>query len=48
VGFSRLLPEAEGSLNEKKSVLALNPKIDWLPAIVVRGEGVFFEFNTEK
>jgi len=47
VGFSRLLPEAEGSLNEKKSVLALNPKIDWLPAIVVRGEGVFLN-STQK
>ncbi|MDD2708114.1 MAG: DUF1998 domain-containing protein [Verrucomicrobiae bacterium] len=25
--------------------LKLDPRIDWLPAIVVRGEGLFFEFN---
>ena len=48
VGFSRWLPEDGRSLAEKKADLALNPNLDWLPAIIIRGEGVFFEFDTEK
>ena len=48
VGFSRWLPEDGRSLVEKKADLALNPNLDWLPAIIVRGEGVFFEFDAEK
>ena len=48
VGFSRLLPEDGRSLQDKKSDLALSSSIDWLPAIVVRGEGIFFEFDYNK
>ncbi|MGE5410749.1 MAG: DrmB family protein [Clostridiales bacterium] len=48
VGFSRWLPENEKSLTEKKNFIKLGHRIEWLPAIVVRGEGVFFEFNKER
>lgn len=47
-GFSRLLPEDGRSLQDKKSDLALSSSVDWLPAIVVRGEGIFFEFDYDK
>lgn len=48
VGFSRWLPEDGRTLAEKKADLALNPDLGWLPAIIFRGEGVFFEFDPEK
>jgi len=48
VGFSRWMPEDDKTLEEKKNNLKLNGSINWLPAIVVRGEGVFFEFNSHK
>ena len=47
VGFSRLLPEDGKSLSQMKSELALNDAISWLPAIIVKGEGIFFEFDSE-
>lgn len=48
VGFSRVLPESNRTIDELKKELHLSPNIDWLPAIVVRGEGIFFEFNGER
>jgi hypothetical protein len=48
VGFSRVLPEDGRTLNQKKKDLHLGRKINWLPAIVVKGEGIFFEFRKEK
>ncbi|WP_199118058.1 DUF1998 domain-containing protein, partial [Pedobacter sp. ASV28] len=48
VGFSRWLPDDGKSLTEKKNFIKLGQKIEWLPAIVVRGEGVFFEFNDKR
>ena len=45
VGFSRLLPDDGKSLDSRKDFIKLGKTISWLPAIVVRGEGVFFEFN---
>lgn len=45
VGFSRWLPEDEKSLDAKKDFIKLGKSITWLPAVVVRGEGVFFEFS---
>ena len=45
VGFSRLEPN-NASIEEKKSQLKLG-KVDWLPAIEVSGEGIFFEFSQE-
>lgn len=47
-GFSRWLPDDGKSLTEKKNFIKLGQKIEWLPAIVVRGEGVFFEFNEKR
>lgn len=44
-GFSRWLPEDGKALDAKKDFIKLGASINWLPAIVVRGEGVFFKFN---
>lgn len=47
-GFSRLYSFDEKALEEKKDFIKLGKSINWLPAIVVKGEGVFFEFNEKK
>ena len=44
LGFSRLVPVAAG---EEKVQININDK-NWLPAVEVRGEGIFIEFNKEK
>lgn len=46
VGFSRLEPN-ERTISECKKDLRLSDEEDWLPAIEVYGEGIFFEFNEE-
>ena len=46
VGFSRLEPNARASIAEMKKTLRLGSE-DWLPAIEVFGEGIFFEFSKE-
>lgn len=46
VGFSRLEPN-NASITERKKLLRLGND-SWLPAIEVFGEGIFFEFNTDK
>jgi len=46
-GFSRYLPDDMRSRNEKMEDLKLNAGIDWLPGIVVRGEGVFLDIKSE-
>lgn len=46
VGFSRLEPN-ERTISERKKDLRLSDEEDWLPAIEVYGEGIFFEFNEE-
>lgn len=48
VGFSRLLPEDNKDLASRKNFIKIRKEIGWLPAIVVRGEGVFFEFDRSK
>jgi hypothetical protein len=48
VGFTRILPEDGIPLSEKIGELTLNKSIDWLPAIIVRGEGIFFEVDEDK
>ena len=45
--FTRLLPYAPGATYKDRTPLSLNPP-DWLPAIEVNGEGVFFEFDHQK
>ncbi len=48
VGFSRWLPDDGKTLEAKKDFIKLGRTITWLPAIVVRGEGVFFEFSENR
>lgn len=48
VGFSRWLPDDGKNLEDRKNFIKLGNNITWLPAIVIRGEGVFFEFNQTK
>ena len=47
VGFSRLLP-VEDSSSAKLLPMSENADLHWLPATVVHGEGIFFEFNSRK
>lgn len=44
IGFSRLEPDYSLPLADKKKMLRLGNG-NWLPAIEVFGEGIFFEFN---
>lgn len=45
VGFSRLEPN-DAAVSERKKMLRIGNE-NWLPAIEVYGEGIFFEFNVE-
>lgn len=45
-GFTRVMPSVGGD-DEKVASLA-SPEVDWLPAIEVRGEGVFLELDPAK
>jgi hypothetical protein len=46
-GFSRLLPPDPEGAGDRIQPLKLDQKIDWLPAAVVRGEGIFLELNAK-
>lgn len=48
VGFSRLNPPHSDVFEQKKMLRQPNSEDNWLPAIEVYGEGVFFEFCSEK
>jgi hypothetical protein len=45
VGLSRILP-AQGQMDDRLQPLSKN-RVGWLPAVVVRGEGIFIEFDEE-
>ena len=47
VGFSRLLP-VEDPASAELLPISVNANLHWLPAIVVHGEGIFFEFNPQR
>ena len=47
VGFSRLYPASRMTPEEERSLLAREPK-DWLPAVVVRGEGIFLQLREDR
>ncbi len=47
IGFSRLEPNNAASIEDSKSMVRLGNG-DWLPAIEVYGEGIFFEFASEE
>lgn len=44
-GFTRLLPPDGNLASPRLQRLALDQRIDWLPAMIVRGEGIFVEFD---
>lgn len=46
-GFTRLNPENDLTLKERMELLS-NDEIKWLPAYVVHGEGILFQFKKEK
>jgi hypothetical protein len=47
-GFSRLLPSDARSQEQRIAELRLDSGINWLPAITVRGEGIFLTLNQEE
>lgn len=47
VGFSRIFPESTRSEAEQRELISRQPK-DWLPGIVVRGEGIFLRPKESK
>jgi hypothetical protein len=48
-GFTRWLPEDGKNLNDRKIMLKKEgSRIDWLPGIIVRGEGVFISFDRNR
>jgi len=44
-GFTRILPPDGDLTSPRLQRLALDPRIDWLPAMIVRGEGIFVELD---
>ena len=47
VGFSRIFPGDELTQEERLRLIALEKK-KWLPAVVVRGEGIFLKFREDR
>ncbi len=45
-GFSRIVPDNNRQLEEMKLELGIR-QYNWLPAVINRGEGLFFEFNSQ-
>ncbi len=45
-GFSRIVPDNSRQIDEMKRELGLR-QFDWLPAVINRGEGLFFEFKNQ-
>ena len=45
-GFSRIIPPSPGYNPDDEKALSQKP-LDWLPASVVKGEGIFFALNEE-
>jgi hypothetical protein len=48
IGFSRWFPEDNKTLEQKRSFIKRGKNIGWLPAVVVKGEGVFFQFDEKR
>lgn len=44
-GFTRLSPECGAPVVELRSQLALSRSLSWLPAVAVRGEGIFLQLD---
>ena len=45
-GFARILPPDGNFASPRLQPLTLDQRIDWLPAMIVSGEGIFLEFDT--
>jgi hypothetical protein len=48
VGFTRILPPDGNLTSTRLQRLKLDQRIDWLPAMIVRGEGIFMEFDRSR
>lgn len=47
VGFSRIFPESSLPVEAQRKLFS-SKHLDWLPAIIVRGEGIFLKFDDYK
>ncbi len=47
VGYSRIFPESDLTQEERWKLIALERK-KWLPAVIVRGEGIFLKFREDR
>jgi hypothetical protein len=47
-GFTRILPPDGNLTSPRLQSLTLDKRIDWLPAMIVKGEGIFFELDFRK
>ena len=47
VGFSRIFPESSLSVEAQRKLFS-SKHLDWLPAIIGRGEGIFLKFDDSK
>lgn len=47
-GFTRILPPDGNLASARLQRLKLDQRIDWLPAMIVRGEGIFVEFDRDR
>jgi len=47
-GFTRLSPDCGATAAELRAQLARRPNIQWLPAVVVRGEGIFLQLDHDR
>lgn len=47
VGYSRIFPDNDLTLEERWSLISTERR-RWLPAIIVRGEGIFLKFRDDK
>ncbi len=47
VGFSRIFPEDNLEEWQRRALISRTTK-DWLPAVIVRGEGIFLQFRESK
>jgi hypothetical protein len=47
VGFSRIFPEDNLDNNERRALISRTSK-EWLPGVIVRGEGIFLQIREDK
>lgn len=47
VGYSRIFPEDNLERDQRRMLISRTPK-EWLPGVIVRGEGIFFQIREER